>query len=65
MSDQTLAIFRTVEIFRLVEPNWSDQLRGSEIRTIEIGVDDDDSSQVGSGKLGSLERGTRQVGALE
>src|SRR6266852_4162467 len=62
---QTIAIFRLVEIFCLVEANWSDQLRRSEIGTVEIGVDDRDAGQVGSPELGALEGGTCQVGALQ
>src|SRR5260370_27698068 len=51
----TVAIFRLVEIFCLVETDWSNQLRRSEISTFEIGADDRDAGQVGSPELGALE----------
>src|SRR5256885_10456280 len=63
--DQTIAIFRLVEIFCLVEANWSDQLRRSEISTVEIGADDRDPGQVGSPELGALEGSACQIGALQ
>ena len=59
------AIFRLVEIFCAVEADWSDQLGGSEVGSVEIGVDDGDAGKVGSAELGVLEGSTRQVGTLQ
>jgi hypothetical protein len=62
---QTVAIFPLIEIFCVVDANWSDQPRGNKVGAVEIGVDDRDAGQIGSPELGILEGSTRQVGALQ
>src|ERR1700740_283951 len=65
LPDQTLAIFRLLEILGPIEADWSNQLRGGKIDIVEIGVEDRNPRQVGSRKLRALERSTGQIGVPE